>query len=137
VTGVDHIKASQHYAKWTDYSFEAVKTTLLVDCETSAIIDIHCSIKQPHDTQVGWQMLVQDLDALSTFAADKGYDWKALRTKLRADNITPLIPQRGPGLRGWARDLHIENRVYHQRSDSDSTFFGLRNRHGDTVWSRI
>jgi IS5 family transposase len=33
-------------------------------------------MKQPHDTQVGWQVLVRNLDALSTFAADKGYDWE-------------------------------------------------------------
>jgi IS5 family transposase len=45
-TGVDRVQASQHYAKRTDYTFEAVKTTLLIDCETSAILDIHYSIKQ-------------------------------------------------------------------------------------------
>ena len=49
-TGVDRVQASQHYAKRTDYTFEAVKTTLLIDCEASTIIDIHCSMKQPHDT---------------------------------------------------------------------------------------
>ncbi len=52
-TGVDRIQASQHYAKRTDYTFEAVKTTLLVDFETSTILDTHCSMKQPHDTQIG------------------------------------------------------------------------------------
>ncbi len=52
-TGMDRVQASQHYAKRTDYTFEAVKTTLLVDCETSAILVIHCSTKQPHDTQIG------------------------------------------------------------------------------------
>jgi len=50
-TGIDRIQASQHYAKRTDYTFEAVKTTLLIDCETSAILDIHRSMKQPHDTR--------------------------------------------------------------------------------------
>ena len=51
-TGVDRIQASQHYAKRTDHMFSAVKTTLLVDCDTSAILDIHCSMEHPHDTQV-------------------------------------------------------------------------------------
>ncbi|GAA0545669.1 hypothetical protein GCM10008994_20720 [Halorubrum ejinorense] len=54
-TDVDRIQASQHYAKRTDYTFESVKTTLLIGCKTSAILDIHCSMKQPHDTQVSWQ----------------------------------------------------------------------------------
>jgi hypothetical protein len=34
-TGVDRVQTSQPYAKRTDYTFEAVKATLLVDCETS------------------------------------------------------------------------------------------------------
>jgi|SRR6056297_1953596 len=34
-TGVDRVQASRHYAKRTDYTFEAVKTTLLINCETS------------------------------------------------------------------------------------------------------
>jgi len=102
-TGIDRVQASQYYAKRTDHTFEAVKTTLLIDCETSAILDIHCSMKQPHDTQVGWQVLVRNLDDLATVAADKGYDWEELRTRLRAESITLLIPQRDPGIRGWAK----------------------------------
>jgi hypothetical protein len=50
-TAVDRVQASQHYDKRTDYTFEALKTTLLVDCEPSAILDIHCSMTQPHDMQ--------------------------------------------------------------------------------------
>lgn len=135
-TGVNRVQASQHYAKRTDYTFEAVKTTLLVDCETSTILDIHCSMKQPHDTQVGWQVLVRNLDELTTVAADKGYDWESLRTKLRAEGVTPLIPRRGPGLRGWARNLLIYDRAYNLRSNAESVFFGLRRRYGETLWSR-
>jgi IS5 family transposase len=135
-TSVDRIQASQHYAKRTDYTFEGVKTTVLVDCETSSILDIHCSMKQPHDTQVGWQVLTRNLDALSAVTADKGYDWEILRTRLRAEGVTPLIPRRGPGLRGWAKDLLIDDRTYHLRSNVESVFFGLRRRYGDTLWSR-
>jgi hypothetical protein len=36
--GVDRVQASQHYAKRTDYTLESVKTTLLIDYETSAIL---------------------------------------------------------------------------------------------------
>jgi IS5 family transposase len=79
-------------------------------------------MKQPHDTQVGWQVLVRNLDDLTAVAADKGYDWEALRTRLRAERITPLIPQRGPGFRGWARNLLIHDRAYNQRSNAESVF---------------
>jgi IS5 family transposase len=133
---VDRIQASQHYAQRTDYTFEAVKAMLLVDCETSTILDIHCSMKQPHDTRVGWQLLVRNLDNLSAVAADRGYDWEALRTKLRAEGITPLIPTRVMDLRGHVRNLLIDKPTYHQLSNAESVFFGLYRRYGDTLWSR-
>lgn len=91
-TGVDRVQASQHYAKRTDYTFEAVKASLLINCETSAILDIHYSMKKPHDSEIDWQMLLRNLEVLSTVTADKGYDWVLLRQKLRAEGITPLIP---------------------------------------------
>ncbi len=55
-TGFDRHSASRHYANRTDYTCRSVKTTVLVDCETSTVLDIHCSTKQPHDTHVGWQV---------------------------------------------------------------------------------
>jgi IS5 family transposase len=93
-------------------------------------------MKQPHDTQVGWQVLVRNLDALTAVAADKGYDWEQLRTRLRAEHVTPLIPKRDPGFRGWARNLLIHDRGYNQRSNAESVFFGLRQRYGETLWAR-
>jgi hypothetical protein len=58
-TGFERHSASRHYANRVDYHFQAVKTTALVDCETTAIIDIDCSMKQPHDSQIGWQVLTR------------------------------------------------------------------------------
>jgi len=40
-TGFDRQGASRHYANRTNYRFKAVKTTALVDCENSLILDIH------------------------------------------------------------------------------------------------
>jgi hypothetical protein len=39
-TGMDRIAASQHYAKQTNYTSKAVKTTALIDCKNGAILDI-------------------------------------------------------------------------------------------------
>ncbi len=55
---------------------------------------------------------------------------------MRAEGVTPLIPQRGPDFPGWARNLLIHNRVYNQRSNGESVFFGLRQRYGGTLWAR-
>jgi len=60
-TGMDRIAASHHYAKQMNYTFRAVKTTALIDCKTGAILDIHCSMKQPHDTKTAWQMVKRNL----------------------------------------------------------------------------
>ena len=48
-------------------------------------------MKQPHDSQIGWQVLTRSLDTLDTITADKGYDWDGLREKLRAHDIRLVI----------------------------------------------
>jgi IS5 family transposase len=52
-TGFDRHSASCHYSDRTHYTFRSVKTTALVDCETSTVLDIHCSVTKPHDTHIG------------------------------------------------------------------------------------
>lgn len=69
-SGFDRIAASRKYATLTNYTFTAMKSTLLVDCSTGTILDIHCSTKQPHDTQVGQQLIERNLDRLSILTAD-------------------------------------------------------------------
>ena len=81
-------------------------------------------------------MLVRNLEDLTAVAANKGYDWEALRTKLRAEGVTPLILQCGPGFRGWARNLLIYDRAYNQRSNAESVFFRLRQRYSETLSAR-
>ena len=135
-TGVDRIAASQHYANRTNYTFRAVKTTMLVDCSTGTILDIHCSTTQPHDSQVGCQLLKRNLDKLSTLTADKGYDWWLLRNKLRAEGVKPLIRAREFGWEGVAENLLMDDTTYHQRSNVESVFFALRQRFGGTLRAR-
>lgn len=36
-------------------------------------------MKQPHDTQIGVQVLKRNLDRVKTFTADKECDWGELR----------------------------------------------------------
>ena len=99
-TVVDRIAASQHYAKRANYTFRAVNTTALVDCETGAIPERHCSMKQPPDSQVVWEALERNLDTVSILTADNGYDWWVLRSRLRTDGVKPLIRHRECG---WTR----------------------------------
>lgn len=73
------------YVKRTSNTFIGVKTTDLVDCSTGVILDTHCSITEPHNSKVGWQVLKRNLDILSTITAAKGYDGWLLRNKLREE----------------------------------------------------
>jgi len=135
-TGMDRVAASQHYAKRTNYTFRAVKTTALIDCSTGAILDIHCSMKQPHDSQVGWQLLKRNLNKLTKVTADKGYDWELLRHRLRSEGVKPVIKYREFGWHGVANNVLLDDTTYHQRSNIESTFFALRRKYGEIVRAR-
>jgi len=121
-TGMDRIAASQHYAKRTNYTFRAVKTTALIDCKTGAILDIHCSMKQPHDVQIAWQLLTRNREKLTILTADKGYDWELLRQKLLSEDVKPVIKHREFGWHGVANNALLDDTTYHQRSNIEAMF---------------
>ena len=135
-TGFDRHSASHHYANRTDYSFKSVKTTALVDCETSIILDIHCSTRQPHDTHVGRQVLTRNLSHLQTVTADKGYDWDDLRQELREADIRQVIKHREFSPLDVAHNARHDDDIYHRRSVVESVFFALKQRYGDTLRAR-
>ena len=91
---------------------------------------------QPHDLQVGWQVLKRNLDKLSTITADKKCDWWLLRNKLRAENVKPLIRYREFGWEGVAENTLMDDKTYHQRSNVEAAFFALRERFGVTLRAR-
>ncbi|WP_224270893.1 IS5 family transposase [Haloprofundus salinisoli] len=135
-TGFDRHSASRHYANRTDYTFRSVKTTALVDCDTSAELDIHCSTKQPHDTQIGRQVLTRNLNRLQIITADKGYDWDDLRDELRDADVRPLITHREFYPLDMAHNARHDDDTYHRRSVIEAVFFALKQRYGDTLRAR-
>ncbi|WP_265112520.1 IS5 family transposase [Halosolutus halophilus] len=135
-TGFKRHQASRHYVLRVGYNFDDIETTALVDCDTSSILDVHCSMKHPHDTQVGRQVLTRNLIQLTTITADKSYDWDALRHKLRNAGIRPVITHREfYGLDKAHNARHDEN-VYRRRSIVEATFFALTHRFGETLRTR-
>jgi IS5 family transposase len=93
-TFFDRETASKHYCRRTNYRVQTLKTTALVDTETQAILDVHCSTGKPHDTQLGWRVARRNAGDLASLAADKGYDWMELRENLREEAVRPLIKHR-------------------------------------------
>jgi len=135
-TGFGRRAVSRHYGKRIRYYFQAVKTTALVDCETGVVLDIHCSMKQPHDSQIGWQVLTRNLDQLETVVADKGYDWDDLRQKLRDNDVRPVIKHKEFYHLDKAHNARMDDTVYHLRSNVEAAFFAIKHRYGDRLRAR-
>lgn len=128
--------ASRNYAKRVGDTHESVKTTALVDCDTGAILDVHCSMNLPHDTQIAWQVLTRNLNDLGTVVADKGFDWDDLRQMLRENGIRPVIKHREFYSLDAAHNARIDDETYHHRSVVESIFFALRKRFGTQLKAR-
>ncbi len=93
-TYFDRENASKHYCRRTNYRVQTLKTTALVDTDSQAVLDVHCTTEKRHDTQIGWQVALRNAGDLHSLAADKGYDWQALREKLQEEDVRPLIKHR-------------------------------------------
>ncbi len=70
----DRENASKHYCRCTNYRVQTLKTTAFVDTASQAVLDIHCTARKRHDTQIGWQLACVVAGKLHSLAADKGYD---------------------------------------------------------------
>ncbi len=98
---------------------------MLVDTNTQAVLDVHCTTGKRHDTQIGWQL-----------AADKGYDWQQLREKLREKDVRPLIKHREFRPIDCAHNAHIDGSLYGQRAQSETVFSTIKRTPGHAVRAR-
>jgi IS5 family transposase len=135
-TFFDRETASKHYCRRTDYRVQTLKTTALVDTETQAILDVHCSTGKPHDTQLGWQVARRNAGDLASLAADKGYDWMELREKLREQGVRPLIKHRIFRPIDHAHNARVDGPRYRQRSMCETVFSSIKRTLGDAVRAR-
>jgi IS5 family transposase len=132
----DRVAASRRYATQTGYRFQSLKTTILVDCSTGVILDVHYATTKPHDTKIGWQVLRRNLGRRSTITADKGYDWTDLRTMLRAHRARPVINHREFDSLAKAHNARLDDERYNHRSVVETVFRVLKQRYGDRLRSR-
>lgn len=135
-SGFDRIAASSRYRRKLDYCIISMKTTLLIDCQTGAILDIHCSTNKPHDTKIGEQVLKRNLDRISVLTADKGYDAKYLRTLLRENGVRPLIKHREFTNLNKAQNARMNADVYNRRQIAEAVFRVLSQRYGTNLSTR-
>jgi IS5 family transposase len=91
-TFFDRRAASRHYIDRSDRHIRTLKTTALVNTDSCAVLDLHCSAHWSHDTQVGRQVALRNTDEIESLAGDKGYDDQSL---LGRDSVKPC-PHRSP-----------------------------------------
>ncbi|ELY99551.1 ISH9-type transposase [Natrialba aegyptia DSM 13077] len=132
-TFFDRENASKHYCRRTNYRVQTLKTTALVDTESQAILDVHCTTEKRHDTQIGWQLARRNAGELHSLAADKGYDWQRLRDKLREEDVRPLIKHREFRPIDHAHNARIGGTLYGQRALSETVFSVIKRTLGDAV----
>ncbi|XGI83984.1 IS5 family transposase [Halorutilales archaeon Cl-col2-1] len=135
-TYFDRENASKHYCRRTNYRVQTLKATALVDTETQAVLDLHCTTEKRHDTQLGLQVALRNAGDLHTLAADKGYDWMKLREKLREEDVRPLIKHREFRPIDQAHNARIDGSLYGQRSMSETVFSNIKRTLGTAVRAR-
>ncbi|MEZ3169029.1 transposase, partial [Halorubrum ejinorense] len=86
-TFFDRETASRHYQHRSDRHIRTLKTTALVDTDSCAILDLHCSAHWPHDTQTGRRVALRNTEKIESLAGDKGYDDQSLRDALRSEGV--------------------------------------------------
>ncbi len=135
-TFFDRENASKHYCRRTNYRVQTLKATALVDTQTQAVLDVHCTTEKTHDTQLGWQVASRNAGDLHSLAADKGYDWMQLREKLREEGVRPLIKHRIFRPIDHAHNARVDGPRYRQRSMCETVFSSIKRTHGDAVRAR-
>jgi len=135
-TFFDRENASKHYCRRTNYRVQTLKTTALVDTESQAILDVHCTTEKRHDTQLGWQVALRNAGDLASLAAGKGYDWMDLREKLREEGVRLLIKHREYRPIGHAHTTRVDGPRYRQRAMCETVFSTIKRTLGDAVRAR-
>lgn len=127
--------ASSHYGSRTDYTFEKLKVTLLVDIESHAGIDIHCTTRKTHDTQIGMQVARRGTGDLQLLIGDKGYDWGDLREFLRGNDVRPLIKHREFTSLDAAHTARMDAGRTGQRAISETVNSWIKQRYGSELFA--
>lgn len=132
-TFFDRQVASSHYVDRSDRHIQTLKTTALVDTESCAVLDVHCSAHWPHDTQVGRRVALRNTEKVESLAGDKGYDDQSLRDALRSEGVRPLIKHRLFGAYDHAHNARLDSELYGQRWMAESAFSAIKRRYGSAV----
>jgi IS5 family transposase len=135
-TFFDRETASRHYQHRSDRHIRTLKTTALVDTDSCAILDVHCSAHWPHDTQTGRRVALRNTEKIESLAGDKGYDDQSLRDALRSEGVRPLLRHRLFAAYDHAHNARLDSGLYGQRWMAETAFSAIKRRFGPAVHPR-
>jgi IS5 family transposase len=124
-------RASRHYCHRTNYHVQTPKFTKLIDTESQAILDVHCSTTlEGSDADLCEQIAPQNAGDLRTLAADKGYDKNAFCERVRELEIRPLTKHCIRAPYDHAHNARIDEELYAQRSMTETVNSAVKRSHG-------
>jgi IS5 family transposase len=129
--------ASKHYCDRTNYRVQTIEATKLVDTESQAILDVHCTTtREGSDAEVCLQLARRYPGELLSLSADKGYDCNWLREDLRDLAIRPLIKHCINKPYDHAHNARINDDLYNQRSMTETANSAVKRSYGSAVRAR-
>jgi IS5 family transposase len=141
VTGIDasgfeRAHASTHYTKRTNLTIQQLKTTLLVDTATNAVLDIHVTTTRKHDTQIAPQVMKRNAESIAVLTGDRAYDDQKLRRLARDHDIRPLIKHREFASLHKAWNAQLDGDFYRRRNMNETVNATIKQKFGAFVRSR-
>ena len=103
-----------------------MKTTLLIDTDSLAIMDAHFTTKKAYDGHIGPQVSRRNAEDLQELLADEMYLWSDLGEACRDASTRPVIKHCEQNALKKAHNVRIDDDVYNQRSMSETVFAMLR-----------
>jgi IS5 family transposase len=129
--------ASRRYCQRTSSRVQKLKVTKLVDTDSQAVLDVHCSTtREGSDADLTEQIARRNAGDLQSLAADKGYDKESLRESLRDIGIRPLIKHRIFAPYDHAHTARIDEQRSNQRSMTDTVNSAVKRSLGFAVRAR-
>lgn len=133
-TGFDRRHASKQYLNRCGMHIKSLKATLLVDVHKQEILDVHCTMTRKHDTKV--VLPLTERHRLRILCGDMGYDDSKVRRALRSRGVRPLIPHRVFMKKQKYWNSLMNQKLYHQRSLSETVNSVIKRRYSDTLYSK-
>ena len=120
MSGFERAHTSAHYTKRTNLTIQQLKTTLLGDTATNAVLDNHVTTTRKHDTQIAPQVVKRNADSIAVLTGDRGDDDQKLRRLARNHDIRPVIKHRECTSLQKAWNTRLDSDPYHRRNMNET-----------------